>query len=200
MAAWRRADLDRATGLQQQSLRLRARSNEQMGSTWCVEALAWIAASRQQHERAAVLLGAATGLWQSMGTTPDSNQPMAGHHRDCEHLARQALGEAAFQPAYRRGLDLPAADVLACALQQPQKKPPAKPPAPAVSDGAPLTRREMQVARLIAAGRSNKDIAAELVISQRTAENHVEHILAKLGFTSRAQLAAWVYSWEAQPG
>ncbi len=41
-------------------------------------------------------------------------------------------------------------------------------------------------------GRSNKDIAAGLVISQRTAENHVEHILAKLGFTSRAQIATWV--------
>jgi DNA-binding NarL/FixJ family response regulator len=48
------------------------------------------------------------------------------------------------------------------------------------------------VARLIAAGRSNKQIAAELVISQRTAEGHVERILTKLGFTSRAQVAAWV--------
>ena len=44
---------------------------------------------------------------------------------------------------------------------------------------------------LIARGRSNKQIAAELVISQRTAENHVEHILTKLGFTSRVQVAAW---------
>ena len=49
-----------------------------------------------------------------------------------------------------------------------------------------------------AGGRSNVDIAAELVISQRTAENHVEHILAKLGFTSRAQVAAWVAA--SQPG
>ena len=48
------------------------------------------------------------------------------------------------------------------------------------------------MARLIAGGRSNKEIAAELVISQRTAEGHVERILAKLGFTSRAQVAAWV--------
>ena len=48
------------------------------------------------------------------------------------------------------------------------------------------------MARLIAADRSNKQIAAELVISQRTAENHVEHILTKLGFTSRAQVASWV--------
>ena len=56
----------------------------------------------------------------------------------------------------------------------------------------PLTSRELQVARLVAGGRSNKDIAAELVISQRTAEGHVERILTKLGFTSRAQVAAWV--------
>ena len=191
-AAWRRGDLDRATGLQQQSLRLRARRNNRMGPAYCVEVLAWIAASGRQYERAAVLLGAAAGLWQSMGMSLDSHQPLAGHHRDCERQARQALGETAFQAACHRGLDLPAADVLAYALQQPTEKPPEKPPAPAVSDGAPLTPRELQVARLIAGGRSNKQIAAELVISPRTAEGHVERILAKLGFTSRAQVAAWV--------
>ena len=189
-AAWRRGDLDRATGLQQQSLRLHR--NDRMGSTFCVEALAWIAASGRQYERAAVLLGAAAGLWQFMGTTLDGNQHVAGYHRDCERQARQALGETAFQAAYHRGLDLPAADVRGYALQQPPGKPPGKQPAPAISDSTPLTPRELQVARLVAAGRSNKDIAAGLVISQRTAENHVEHILAKLGFTSRAQIAAWV--------
>jgi DNA-binding NarL/FixJ family response regulator len=161
-----------------------------MGSTRCVEVLAWIAASQRQYERAAVLLGAATGLWQSMGTTLDGFEHLVGFHRDCERQAGQALGETAFQAAYHRGLDLPAEDVLAYALQQPEK-PQKKPLAQAVSEAAPLTRRELQVARLIAGGRSNKEIAAELVISQRTAENHVEHILTKLGFTSRAQVAAW---------
>ena len=185
-AAWRRSDLDRAAGLHQQSLRLRR--NDRMGSTCCVEALAWIAASRHQYERAAVLLGAAAGLWRSMSTTLDGFQHLAGYHRDCERQARQALGEAAFQAACQRGLDLPAADVLGYALQQP----PDKPPAPAVSDGAPLTPRELQVTRLVAGGRSNKEIAAALVISPRTAEGHVERILTKLGFTSRAQVAAWV--------
>ena len=65
-----------------------------------------------------------------------------------------------------------------------------------MSDGAPLTPREMQLARLVAGGRSNKDIAAELVISRRTAEGHVERILAKLGFTSRAEVAAWVAAFQ----
>jgi DNA-binding NarL/FixJ family response regulator len=48
------------------------------------------------------------------------------------------------------------------------------------------------VAELVADGLTNKAIAATLVISQRTAQGHVEHILAKLGFTSRTQIAAWV--------
>jgi DNA-binding CsgD family transcriptional regulator/tetratricopeptide (TPR) repeat protein len=189
-AAWRRGDLDRATGLQQQSLRLHR--HDRMGSAFCMEALAWIAAARHQGERAAVLLGAAAGLWRLMGTTLDGNQHVAGYHRDCERQTRQTLGEAAFQAAHRRGLDLPSEDALAYALQQPAEKPPKKPSVTVISDEVPLTARERQVARLIAAGRSNKEIAADLVISQRTAEGHVEHILTKLGFTSRAQVAAWV--------
>ena len=51
------------------------------------------------------------------------------------------------------------------------------------------------MARLVAEGLTNRQIAARLVISERTAGNHVAHILTKLGFTSRAQIAAW-----ARPG
>jgi DNA-binding NarL/FixJ family response regulator len=136
-----------------------------MGSTWCVEALAWIAASRHQYERAAVLLGAAACLLQFMGTSLDGFEHLVGFQRDCERQARQALGERAFQAAYHRGLTLPAADAVAYALQQVPVEPLAKPPARAVSAGVSLTPWELQVARLIAAGRSNKEIAAELVIS-----------------------------------
>jgi DNA-binding CsgD family transcriptional regulator len=53
-------------------------------------------------------------------------------------------------------------------------------------------RSSSSVARLLAGGHSNKEIAAQLVISQRSAEGHMERILAKLGFTSQAQVAAWV--------
>lgn len=55
-----------------------------------------------------------------------------------------------------------------------------------------LTRREREVAVLVAQGRSNKEIADELVLGERTIETHVGNVLAKLGFTSRAQIAAWV--------
>jgi DNA-binding NarL/FixJ family response regulator len=55
-----------------------------------------------------------------------------------------------------------------------------------------LTAREREVATLIAQGKTNRKIADLLVISERTAEGHVNNILGKLGFTSRAQIAAWV--------
>ncbi|MCL4301428.1 MAG: tetratricopeptide repeat protein [Anaerolineae bacterium] len=54
-----------------------------------------------------------------------------------------------------------------------------------------LTAREREVAALIAQGQSNRAIAVALVITERTAERHVANILAKLGFTSRVQIAAW---------
>jgi DNA-binding NarL/FixJ family response regulator len=67
--------------------------------------------------------------------------------------------------------------------------------AAATSDGggaAPLGRREADVARLVADGLSNKEIGARLFISERTVESHVRNILNKLGFNSRAQVAAWI--------
>jgi DNA-binding CsgD family transcriptional regulator len=56
----------------------------------------------------------------------------------------------------------------------------------------PLTSREFEVARLIAEGMTNAEIAGELSIAPKTASSHVEHILAKLGVTRRAEIATWV--------
>src|SRR5205823_9393785 len=55
----------------------------------------------------------------------------------------------------------------------------------------PLSRRECEVAALVARGLTSREIAARLVISERTAETHVGNILGKLGVASRAQIAAW---------
>ena len=61
----------------------------------------------------------------------------------------------------------------------------------------PLSARELEVAALVAAGRTNEEIATELYLSKRTAQNHVQHILTKLGFSNRTQVASW---YHARPG
>jgi DNA-binding NarL/FixJ family response regulator len=58
--------------------------------------------------------------------------------------------------------------------------------------GSPVSRRELEVARLVARGLTNKQIGETLFVSERTAENHVQHILVKLGFSNRSQIAAWL--------
>jgi non-specific serine/threonine protein kinase len=63
---------------------------------------------------------------------------------------------------------------------------------PAASRGLPLTRREREIADLIAAGLTNRQIAGRLFIAERTVDTHVGHILAKLGCATRAQVAAIV--------
>jgi non-specific serine/threonine protein kinase len=64
----------------------------------------------------------------------------------------------------------------------------------------PLTARELTVARQIARGLTNKQIAAGLVIAEGTVDRHVANILGKLGFRSRAQVAAWIVEQAADPG
>ena len=55
-----------------------------------------------------------------------------------------------------------------------------------------LTRREREVAALVADGLGNREIAERLFLSKRTVDSHIEHIFTKLGFSSRTQLAGWV--------
>ena len=95
----------------------------------------------------------------------DHAEPAA---RDADRLAR-SLGMAAY--AERTG--------ALVARFEPGIRPPA------------LSIREAEVAKLVAQGLTNKQIAEQLVISDRTAQNHVQHILAKLGFSSRSQIASW---------
>jgi DNA-binding NarL/FixJ family response regulator len=57
-----------------------------------------------------------------------------------------------------------------------------------------LTRRELEVAQLVGRGLTNREIAERLVLSERTVQNHVQHILTKLGLANRSQVAVWVNS------
>ena len=67
-------------------------------------------------------------------------------------------------------------------------------PAPAEGGAGPggaLTRKELEIAQLVSEGLTNREIADRLVISERTVDNHVQHILTKLDFHRRSQIAAW---------
>jgi non-specific serine/threonine protein kinase len=65
---------------------------------------------------------------------------------------------------------------------------------PRTGSGPQLTRRESEVAQLVARGLTNREVAAQLYLSVRTVEVHVDRILTKLGFHTRTQLAAWAHA------
>jgi non-specific serine/threonine protein kinase len=185
MIIWRQGNARRATELSVEALRTQRSFDNAVGTAQCLGTLAWIAGTERQYPRAARLLGAADGVWHAIDASLFPH--LLGYRIECEKTARRALGERAFESGYRAGFDSPLADNVAFALGEVEA---------GTGDGgdaaAGLTRREREIGDLVAKGLSNREIAASLVISQRTAEGHVEHILAKLGFTSRAQIAAWV--------
>src|SRR5215472_9021345 len=99
-----------------------------------------------------------------------------GDHPAVRAAARARLGEKAYAAAFDKDARMNFADAIAYALEE-------KPSTPTrVSHGQQnLTRRELEIAALVAEGLSNKQIAARLVIGQRTAETHIENIMNKLG-------------------
>jgi predicted ATPase/DNA-binding CsgD family transcriptional regulator len=190
LIAWhhgRRQEADRhaCAGLR---LRQRSGNRDPHHAALSMEVLAWTAAGRREYARAAGLLGAASTLWSRRGQPITSHRMLLDSHDAAERESRTALGDAAFTEAFHRGRCLAFDDAVAFALDE-DRQPAASRPAPGA---ARLTRREQQVAALIAEGLSNREIAHRLVISPRTAESHVEHILTKLGFTGRSQVAAWM--------
>jgi non-specific serine/threonine protein kinase len=190
---WAEGNLAEATTHAQEALRLRRNEPDPPNLALSVAHIAWITETADEHQRAAVLLGAAYHITQTFGIFRLLHSAaFAIPHRECEIRTRRALGDSAFEAAFGRGTELDLDQAVAYALGE-SPQPARGAPAAARDDPlAPLTRRERQVAELVAEGLSNKDIAARLVIAQRTAEGHVERILAKLGFTTRTQLAAWV--------
>ncbi len=87
------------------------------------------------------------------------------------------------------------------ALAAAQRPPPASESTAVMArrNGASLSQRELEIAALVARGMTNRQIAQQLVISRRTADRHVSNILNKLGFTSRGQVAAWIFQHGISP-
>ncbi|MGW4124804.1 LuxR C-terminal-related transcriptional regulator [Nocardia sp. NPDC004711] len=184
--AWRGGEPDRAVHLLEEGIRLARLVADPLVAAACAETLAWVIAEQHQHRRAAVLMGAADSLVSVAGSAPFVFPHFVVHRDDCASDSREALGARAFEAARREGAAMTFDSAVAFALGEQSDA-----AAPVRGPGATLTKRERQVAELVARGLSNRAIATQLVISQRTAEGHVEHILTKLGFTSRLQIATW---------
>jgi predicted ATPase/DNA-binding NarL/FixJ family response regulator len=192
LAAWRAGELEDAAQHARASVRIRdPRMPYLHHAALNIELMAWIAADQARFQRAATLLGASDSLLTEHGTPISTAFLMLlADHRTCERRTREDLGDEAFTEAFERGRALKHDEALAYAVEAPQAPSPSLAAEPAVT--MPLSRREHQIAQLVAEGLSNKEIAQTLVISRRTAEGHVDRILAKLGFRSRAQIAAWI--------
>ncbi|WP_344679012.1 helix-turn-helix transcriptional regulator [Saccharopolyspora taberi] len=157
-----------------------------LGLNIAVEFLAWAAltASAPDAERAARLMGASQALRESLGAHLAGIQRLLEWHEQYARRAQEILGQRAFNAALENGRELGKDDAIAYALDEKATR-----HRTADSD-LPLTPREREIAKLVASGKTNKKIAAELVIATRTVDSHVEHILTKLGFNSRTQIAA----------
>ncbi|MEU6192260.1 LuxR C-terminal-related transcriptional regulator [Streptomyces sp. NPDC047061] len=186
-AAWRRGDLPEAVAMTRSALENAQGFNGYDTIGLMLEQLAWASAAGGHHRQAARLLGTARALRQDIGATIFTFGPLAvEQHVQCEEEVVRALGKAAYEEALAEGAAHRSPDeAIAYALHLE--------PEPPATD--PLTPREREVAALVAEGMTNRQIATALGRSPRTIDAHIENILAKLGFGSRARIASW---WTAK--
>ncbi|KAA1397787.1 LuxR C-terminal-related transcriptional regulator [Aeromicrobium ginsengisoli] len=190
LVAWQRGDDPEAVRLVREALEVNRLIDDRLLSALCFEALAWCQAGISP-SAAATLLGAADALWDLMGSSIGASPGLSSLHKACEASLRQTLSDG-FGDLRQVGAalgPLAAAD-YALGKTRPRSDAPTSKNEMA-STPTLLTRREHEVAQLVTQGMSNREIASTLFISPRTAETHVENILLKLGFHSRAQIAAW---------
>lgn len=190
LIVWAGGDLARALDLEGRSLELKRLMNERLGLALCLEALAWMHAAGDP-SRAATLLGAADRLWHLMATSLEVLPGLTSLRQDCESTVRESLSADQLDACHTAGMSMNEGAAIACALNERAASPTLTEPTTATGLTG-LTRREGQIAELVASGLTNQDIASQLTLSRRTVEGHVENALTKLGFTSRTQLAVWV--------
>jgi len=189
LVLWRDHDqFEEATRSFRTAIRLWQPLNDRTGIGFCLQGLSWCAGSATPDEGAARLMGASRAVWRSSGAHVDETTPYSQFDDQAEERIRAVIGDATFDQAFAQGAAYSFEQAVSLALGEETERDGATKPGMA----GRLTRREHEIAGLIGEGLSNREIAARLVISQRTAETHVEHILSKLGFSSRAQVARWV--------
>jgi len=173
-----------------QGLRAKHELGDYVGAAFALEVLAWLASDAGRCERAAWLLGAAHSLWERAGTRLGNNAIMEEFHQRAAAKAAGTLGAARYDALHAAGAAQPLDAIVPLAVSDADELTGA-----AGSRGRPaggLTKREQQIAAMVASGLSNREIAEKLVISKRTVDAHVDHIFAKLGISSRVQLTVWL--------
>ncbi len=186
-AALVEGDLATAKPFYEQALRIAYQVDDRIGQFYLLAALAYHAATEGRARVAAELLGASDTI--RMGAGAAVMVMLAPYIEMAEEEATKGLGPSRYRTEFESGRRLGRDAAVRLALGEPV----AAAVEPHRRDGA-LAKREDDVARLVAEGLSNKQIAARMFISERTVDSHVRSILNKLGFNSRAQIAAWMAS------
>jgi ATP/maltotriose-dependent transcriptional regulator MalT len=185
-----RGDLSRAAGHYGESLPVWAEVRTLEGLADVLAGAGRLAAASRRADSAARLLGAAAALTERLGYVP----PPADRARNEQALAaaRAALGEPDFAADWAAGRALTSdqAGAEAATLLAELVGPTAPARSGAVGTGVALTPRELDVLRLLVAGRSNPEIAAALYVSRRTVTTHLTSVFAKLGVATRTEAVA----------
>jgi len=189
--ARRSGDLDGARTCYQEALTLWRRLGNQRGCALGLIGLAGVAAASGRARFAARLYGAAYAAYPMIADVlePTARALYARSVAAARHSAGGADFDAWVAQARAAPLDQAVADALAIDGFWIHRE--AKRTGGGARPSDTLSPREQEIAALIARGRTNREIATDLVIAERTAEAHVEHIRNKLGLRSRAQVAAW---------
>jgi DNA-binding CsgD family transcriptional regulator/Tfp pilus assembly protein PilF len=190
-SALMRGDYERAAELFEESVVLCKELGDKSTAAESLEGLACAAAAEGEAERAARLFGAAQELYEGGGYhhTPRERALREPYLAD----ARSRLDGSVWETMFKEGRAMTLEEAIEYALSKEEDIGPSFPtPEQSRSEQpATLTHREEEVASLVAQGLTNRQIASELHLSERTVENHVSNILRKLGHTSRTEIASW---------
>jgi len=187
-ACWLQGDRGKAEALAREAVVCKHAVDDRPGLIMALETLASMAADQGRHERAAILLGSAQRVCdESSLSLLDLHRHQ---HEQSVSLIIRGTGRALFDTAYAQGRAMTIGEGVAFAVADKQA---AKPlPAVKAASDTELTRRQLEIARLIAEDLTNRQIAERLFLSERTVETHITNILNKLGLNSRVQLSRWV--------